>query len=116
LIGTTKAMEMILLAQRIDAQEALRLGLVNKVVPATEVMPTALKYAEAILQNAPLAVRAAKEAIIRGCPCPLKKDCVWSRSFQSYLLQSEDAIEGPRPSPRSASRYGKPNRIAPVSV
>jgi len=52
LIGTTKAMEMILLAQRIDAQEALRLGLVNKVVPAPEVIPAAMKYAEAILQNA----------------------------------------------------------------
>jgi E-phenylitaconyl-CoA hydratase len=96
LIGITRAMEMILLAQRIDAQEALRLGLVNKVVPAAEVMPTALKYAEAILQNAPLAVRAAKEAIIRGLSMPLEDGLRLEPVIQSYLLQSEDAVEGPK--------------------
>ena len=66
MIPIAKAMEMILMAQRIDAQEALRLGLVTRVVPLAELMPTAMKMAEAISQNAPLAVRAAKEAIIRG--------------------------------------------------
>jgi E-phenylitaconyl-CoA hydratase len=96
LIGTTKAMEMILLAQRIDAQEALRLGLVNQVVPASEVMPAALKCAAAILQNAPLAVRAAKEAIIRGLSMPLEEGLRLEPVIQSYLLQSEDAIEGPK--------------------
>jgi len=96
LIGITKAMELILQAQRIDAQEALRLGLVNRVVPAAEVMPTALKYAEAILQNAPLAVRAAKEAIIRGLSMPLEEGLRMEPVIQSYLLQSEDAIEGPK--------------------
>jgi E-phenylitaconyl-CoA hydratase len=96
LIGITKAIEMILLAQRIDAKEALRLGLVNKVVPGPEVMPTAMKYAEAILQNAPLAVRAAKEAIIRGLSMPLEDGLRLEPVIQSYLLQTQDAIEGPK--------------------
>ncbi|MBP1719777.1 MAG: enoyl-CoA hydratase/isomerase family protein, partial [Deltaproteobacteria bacterium] len=71
-------------------------GLVNKVVPAREVMPAAMKYAEGILQNAPLAVRAAKEAIIRGLSMPLEEGLRLEPVIQSYLLQSEDALEGPR--------------------
>lgn len=96
MIPITKAMEIILMAQRIDAQEALRLGLVNRVVPAPEVMPTALKMAEAILQNGPLAVRAAKEAIIRGLSLPLEEGLRLESVLQSYLLKTEDAIEGPK--------------------
>ena len=96
MIPMAKAMEIILMAQRIDAQEALRLGLVNRVVPAAEVMPTALKMAEAILQNGPLAVRAAKEAIIRGLSLPLEEGLRLESVLQSYLLQTEDAKEGPK--------------------
>jgi enoyl-CoA hydratase/carnithine racemase len=96
MIPVAKAMEMILLAQRIDAREALRLGLINRVVPAPEVMPTALKMAEAILQNAPLAVQAAKEAIVRGLSLPLEEGLRLESVLQSYLLRTEDAVEGPR--------------------
>lgn len=96
IIPLTKAMEMILMAKRIDAQEALRLGLVNKVVPGPEVMPTALQMAEAILENAPLAVRAAKEAIIRGLSLPLEEGLRLESTLQSYLLRTEDAHEGPK--------------------
>ncbi|MGQ9696049.1 MAG: enoyl-CoA hydratase-related protein [Thermodesulfobacteriota bacterium] len=96
MIPVAKALEMILMAKRIDAQEALRLGLVNKVVPAPEVMPTAMQMAEAILENAPLAVRAAKEAIIRGLSLPLDEGLRLESTLQSYLLRTEDAIEGPK--------------------
>ncbi|MGD0624163.1 MAG: enoyl-CoA hydratase-related protein [Thermodesulfobacteriota bacterium] len=96
MIPMAKAMEIILMAQRIDAQEALRLGLVNRVVPLPEVMPTAMKMAEAILQNGPLAVRAAKEAIIRGLSMTLEEGLRLESVLQSYLLVTEDAIEGPR--------------------
>jgi enoyl-CoA hydratase/carnithine racemase len=96
IIPLTKAMEMILMAQRIDAQEALRLGLVNRVVPGPEVMPTAMKMAEAILENGPLAVRAAKEAIIRGLSLPLDEGLRLEAILQSYLLRTEDAVEGPK--------------------
>jgi len=96
MIPIAKATEIILMAQRIDAQEALRLGLVNRVVPLPEVMPTAMKMAEAILQNAPLAVRAAKEAIIRGLSMTLEEGLRLESVLQSYLLTTEDAVEGPR--------------------
>jgi len=96
MIPVAKAMEIILMAQRIDAQEALRLGLVNRVVPAAEVMPTALKMAEQIQQNGPLAVRAAKEAIVRGMSLPLEEGLRLESVLQSYLLRTEDAAEGPK--------------------
>ena len=96
MIPVGKAMEMILMAQRIDAQEALRLGIVNRVVPAAEVMPTALKMAEAIQQNGPLAVRSAKEAIIRGLSMTLEEGLRLESVLQSYLLKTEDAVEGPK--------------------
>ena len=96
MIPLAKAMEMILLAQRIDAQEALRLGLLNRVVPAAEVMPTAMKIADALLQNGPLAVRAAKEAVIRGLSMPLEEGLRLEGVLQSYLLKTEDAVEGPK--------------------
>jgi enoyl-CoA hydratase/carnithine racemase len=96
MIPMAKAVEMILMAQRIDAQEALRLGLINRVVPAPEVMPTALKMAETILQNGPLAVRAAKEAIVRGLSLPLEEGLRLESVLQSYLLRTEDAVEGPK--------------------
>jgi E-phenylitaconyl-CoA hydratase len=96
MIPLAKAMEMILMAQRIDAQEALRLGLVNRVVPLAELMPTAMKMAEAISQNAPLAVRSAKEAIIRGLSTTLEEGLRLESVLQSYLLKTEDAVEGPK--------------------
>ena len=96
MIPAAKAMEMILLAQRIDAQEALRLGLINRVVPSIDLMPTAVKMAETILQNGPLAVRAAKEAIIRGQSLPLEEGLRLESFLQSHLLKTEDAIEGPK--------------------
>jgi len=96
MIPIAKAMEMILMAQRIDAQEALRLGLVNRVVPLADLMPTAMKMAEAISQNAPLAVRAAKEAIIRGLSTTLEEGLRLESVLQSYLLKTEDAVEGPK--------------------
>jgi len=96
MIPMAKAMEMILMAQRIDAQEALRLGLVNRVVPIAELMPTAMKMAEVISQNAPLAVRSAKEAIIRGLSMTLEEGLRLESVLQSYLLKTEDAIEGPK--------------------
>ena len=96
MIPMAKAMEMILMAQRIDAQEALRLGVVNRVVPLAELMPTAMKMAEVISQNAPLAVRCAKEAIIRGLSMTLEEGLRVESVLQSYLLKTEDAIEGPK--------------------
>lgn len=96
MIPLARAMEMILMAERIDAQEALRLGLVNRVVPLPEVMPTAIKMAESILEKGPLAVRAAKEAILRGLSMPVEEGLRLEAFLQSHLLKTEDAVEGPK--------------------
>jgi enoyl-CoA hydratase/carnithine racemase len=91
-----RAMEMILTAERINAEEALRLGLVNRIVPLSQLMDTAMEMAAAILKNAPLAVRAAKEAILRGLDIGLEEGLRLESVLQSYLLTTADAVEGPR--------------------
>jgi enoyl-CoA hydratase/carnithine racemase len=65
-IPAAKAAELLFMGQRIDAQEAYRIGLVNKVVPLSQLMPTAEEWAQRLCKIPPLAVRAAKEAMIKG--------------------------------------------------
>lgn len=96
LTSLAKSLEMILTADRIDAREAMRIGLVSRVVPAKEALPEALKMAKRICRNAPLAVRAAKEAIYRGLDLSLSEGLRLEQFLAEPLRQSEDAKEGPR--------------------
>ncbi len=96
LISLTKSLEMILVADRIDAREALRIGLVSRVVPVKKALPEALKLAEKICRNAPLAVRAAKEAVYRGLDLSLSEGLRLEQFLAEPVRQSEDAKEGPR--------------------
>jgi enoyl-CoA hydratase/carnithine racemase len=96
LISPARSLEMILCAERIDAQEALKIGLISRVVPLKDVMPEAIKTAERICQNAPLAVRAAKEAICRGLDLPLSEGLRLEQFLAEPVRQSKDAKEGPR--------------------
>ncbi len=66
MIPWCKAAEMVLTGKIIDAQEAYRIGLINEIVSSSELMSKAKEWAENICRAAPLAVRAAKEAMIRG--------------------------------------------------
>ena len=66
-----RAMGMMLTAKRISAQEAYDLGLVNEIVPLSEVVPTAEKWANEILEAAPLSVRASKQMAYEGLDWPL---------------------------------------------
>jgi E-phenylitaconyl-CoA hydratase len=95
-VPLAKAMEMILTGEPISAQEAHRIGLVNAVVPAAEVLPTARRWAELICQRGPLAVRAAKEAILRGLSLPLADGLRVEAFLSGTLRGTEDAREGPR--------------------
>lgn len=79
LVGLGRAMEMILSGDFIDAQEAYRIGLVNKVVPHEELMEKTLELADKIASRPPLAVRFAKEAVNRS---------VGSGSDSGYALES----------------------------
>jgi len=89
-----KAAEILLMGKPIDAQEAYRIGLVNKVVPQAEVMPTAKEWAQAICQAGPLAVRAAKEAMVRGYSLSLEDGLRLENALVAYIMGTEDFNEG----------------------
>lgn len=88
------AAEMLFTGKRIDAQEAYRIGLVNKVVPPDKLMPTAKEIAEAICRAAPLAVRAVKEALIRGTGMQLEEGLRLENYFTQYITSTKDFAEG----------------------
>jgi E-phenylitaconyl-CoA hydratase len=95
LIPLGKSLEMILTGEPIDAQEAYRIGLVNKIVPSDELLPEAMKLAERICRNAPLAVQAAKEAVYRGLDLCLSEGLRMEEFLADPIRQTEDAKEGP---------------------
>ena len=89
-----KAAEILLMGKLIDAQEAYRIGLVNKVVPQDKVMSTAKEWAEIICQAGPLAVSAAKEAMIKGSSMTLEDGLRLENSLVAYLMGTDDFVEG----------------------
>ncbi len=93
-IPRAKAAELLLTGEPIDAQEAYRIGLVNKVVPLDQLMPTAREMAELICRKGPLGVRASKEAMIRGYSMPLEEGLELEQSLNNSLRDTEDFMEG----------------------
>jgi enoyl-CoA hydratase/carnithine racemase len=89
-----KAAELLLTGKLIDAQEAYRIGLVNQVVPQAEVMTTAKEWAQAICQAAPLAVRAAKEAMLRGSAMTIEEGLRLENALVASVMATQDFIEG----------------------
>lgn len=94
MIPAGKAAELLLMGKLIDAQEAYRIGLVNTVVPPEKVMPTAREWAEAICHAGPLAVRAAKQAMLRGSSLTLEDGLRLENALESYVMSTEDFTEG----------------------
>ncbi len=94
MIPGCKAAELLLLGKPIDAQEAFRIGLINKIVPTEAVMPTAREWAKTICQAGPLAVRAAKEAMIIGSSMTLEDGLRLENTLEAYVTHTEDFIEG----------------------
>jgi E-phenylitaconyl-CoA hydratase len=90
------ALDMILTAERIDAQAALRWGLISRLVSAADLMQTALQVAETICTRGPLAVRAAKESIMRGLNVGIEQGLAMESMFRREIGSSQDATEGPR--------------------
>ena len=90
------AMGMLLTGRRISAQGGYRIGLVNEVAPLSELMPTAQRWANEILDGAPLSARASKQMAMTGLDRPL--DVALSRSYSEFekARASEDFVEGPK--------------------
>lgn len=88
------AAEILLTGRTIDADTALRLGLLNALVEPEELMATARQYAERICRNAPLAVQAAKEAALRGLQMPLEEGLRLEALIFDRLAYTNDSKEG----------------------
>jgi len=88
------AAEMLFTGKRIDAQEAYQIGLVNRVVPSDKLMPAAKEMAEAICRASPLAVRAVKEALIKGIGMGLEDGLQLENYFTQYITSTKDFVEG----------------------
>jgi enoyl-CoA hydratase/carnithine racemase len=94
MIPWCKAAEMIFTGKIINSHEAVQIGLINEVVSLSQLMPRAKEWAENICQAAPLAVKAAKEAMVRGCNMDLNDGLRLENALVSYLVGSEDFAEG----------------------
>lgn len=93
LVGRSRAKDLILTGRKIDAVEAERIGLVNRIAPPGKLRETALELARQIADNGPVAVRAAKAAIDEGCELPLGKGLeVEARSYEK-VLPTKDRLE-----------------------
>ncbi len=88
------AMEVVLLADRIPAERALQMGLVNRVVPRDRVMAEARALADTICLNGPIAVRACKQSAKESTFLGLREALVNEMSYSSSIFMSDDAKEG----------------------
>ena len=94
LVGRGPALQMILTGEAIDAQQALRIGLVSQVVPASELLAAAETMMRAILKNAPLALRLALEAVERGLDMTLEEGLLLEANHFGLLASTRDMKEG----------------------
>jgi enoyl-CoA hydratase/carnithine racemase len=88
------AARMLLTGKPLDAAEAFRVGLINAVVPRRDLLKTALEWADSIGRAAPLAVRAAKEAMLKGAQLPLEQGLELEDALVTYLKTTRDFREG----------------------
>ena len=89
------AMEFLLCADRVPAEQAMSFGLLNAVVPAGQLHDKAHEYAMRITANGPLAVRKTKESVLRGLATDMKEAYRIESELATEVFSSEDAKEGP---------------------
>jgi enoyl-CoA hydratase/carnithine racemase len=94
LVGKGMAMQMVLAGEMISAQEAHRIGLVNEVTPAAELIPRAEAIANKIIANAPLAVQFAMEAVNKGMEMTLQEGLYLEAVLFGVSCATEDKKEG----------------------
>jgi enoyl-CoA hydratase len=93
-LGLGRTKELVFTGEMIDANEAFRVGLVEKVVPHESVLEEARQVAHKIAKRGPIAVRLAKTAINAGSEMDLKKALLLEKTLVSLCFDSEDRIEG----------------------
>ena len=96
LIGMSHSLELLTTGEFMDAETALRVGLVNRVVPHADLMSTAEEMAHRIASNAPIAVRLIKELAYRGRELPLADGLRLYQEYARVANASDDAREGTR--------------------
>lgn len=94
LIGRARALELLLSGRHVDAAEALRIGLVNRVCPAATLMDEALALARSIAAQGPVAVRLSKEAVQRGQDLDLDNACQFEAQLFGLCFATADQKEG----------------------
>lgn len=94
LIGAAKAKEMVFMGEPLDAQEAYRVGLVNKVVPVEDLIDEARKWAKVFMERPPLTLKMAKSAINRGLEMNLDNALEYEAQCATLLFSTEDRLEG----------------------
>jgi enoyl-CoA hydratase len=96
LVGRGRALELLLTGAQISAEEAWRIGLVNRVVPADRLMAEARALAAELAAKAPIAVRFILEAVARGLEMPLAEAEAYEASLFGLIAATEDMREGTR--------------------
>jgi len=96
LVGIAKAYELIFTGKFIGAKEAKEIGMVNEVVPISELENTAHEWAKTIAQGAPLALQMAKKGLYQGLDADIKSQLHYESTALNILLRSEDHEEGIR--------------------
>ncbi len=94
LVGMGMAKQLLYTARNIDANEALRIGLVNAVLPQAELLDAALKMAGQIAKNAPIAVRACKKAVNEGMQVSIDKAVEIEEKLFGNCFETHDQVEG----------------------
>jgi enoyl-CoA hydratase/carnithine racemase len=94
LVGRGRALEMVLTGEPITADEALRIGLVTRVVPAAQLMREAKALAADLATKAPIALRYGIDAILKGAEMPFGEACLYEATLFGLVASTEDMREG----------------------
>ena len=94
LVGVGRAMEIVLTGDFISGEEGYRIGMVNRVVPLAELMPTALAYASKFARKSPMALRAGKEAVLMAFDVPQAAGIAFENKWWALLNSMPDKQEG----------------------
>jgi enoyl-CoA hydratase len=94
LVGKGRAMEIILTGTPMTADEAMRIGLVNRVVPAAQLMDEARKLAAQLAAGAPIAMRYIISAVNKGVEMPFAEACQYEATLFGLIASTDDMREG----------------------